>query len=632
MKNNTLFTWVFVHVAALTFAQSKLLVVNDKLSPAGSAQIKGIIGNKLDAAYQNRILAQDINRLVDPFKTRVEERCWQTEFWGKWFTSAVLAYRYRPEPKLKAILDEAVNGLIQTQTPDGYIGNYSTAKSLEQWDIWGRKYSMLGLIAYYDITKDNKSLTAAQKLADHLIKELGDKKVMIAFKGNHRGMAASSVMEPICQLYVRTGQKKYLDFAEEIVREWELPDGPQLLSKANNDVDVAKRFPKPKSWWGYEQGQKAYEMMSCYEGLLELYRLTGKPAYRKAVEKVWENIQQTEINVVGSGASAECWFGGKKLQTIPTKHYQETCVTATWIKLSQQLLRLTGEAKYADAIELAYYNALLGSMKPDGSSWTKYSPLAGIRQEGEDQCKMGTNCCIASGPRGLFTLPLTAVMQEKTGVLVNFFVEGTSHLQSPTGQAIEVIQQTTYPVEGQIRIKLALPKAETMTVKLRIPAWSKQNTLTVNGEVIMGIESGKYLTVNRLWKPTDEVVLSLDMRGRLIRVSEPNQQVAIMRGPLVLSRDNRLGGVDVDEIITPVADKDDYIKIELVEKEPNKSEILAERDDIWLRFNVPFVVDGLEGKPVNIMLCDYASAGNTWEQGSRFRVWLPQLYDPEKGK
>jgi len=211
-------------------------------------------------------------------------------------------------------------------------------------------------------------------------------------------------------------------------------------------------------------------------------------------------------------------------------------------------------------------------------------------------------------------------------------VEGTSHLQSPTGQAIEVIQQTTYPVEGQIRIKLALPKAETMTVKLRIPAWSKQNTLTVNGEVIMGIESGKYLTVNRLWKPTDEIILSLDMRGRLIRVSEPNQQVAIMRGPLVLSRDNRLGGVDVDEIITPVADKDDYIKIELVEKEPNKSEILAERDDIWLKFNVPFVVDGLEGKPVNIMLCDYASAGNTWEQGSRFRVWLPQLYDPEKGK
>src|SRR6218665_1029502 len=104
---------------------------------------------------------------------------------------------------------------------------------------------------------------------------------------------------------------------------------------------------------------------------------------------VWENIKQTEINVVGSGASSECWFGGKKLPTLPAKHYQETCVTATWIKLSQQLLRLTGEARYADAIELAYYNALLGSMKPDGTNWTKYSPLVGLRQEGEDQCKMG---------------------------------------------------------------------------------------------------------------------------------------------------------------------------------------------------------------------------------------------------
>jgi DUF1680 family protein len=102
----------------------------------------------------------------------------------------------------------------------------------------------------------------------------------------------------------------------------------------------------------------------------------------------------------------ECWFGGKQLQVMPIAHYQETCVTATWIKLSQQLLRLTGDAKYADAIEQTYYNALLGSMKPDGSDWAKYSPLAGQRLEGGEQCGMGLNCCVASGPRGLFTLPL----------------------------------------------------------------------------------------------------------------------------------------------------------------------------------------------------------------------------------
>ncbi|MDR6196684.1 hypothetical protein [Siphonobacter sp. SORGH_AS_0500] len=71
-------------------------------------KITGYIGEKLDASYQNRILAQDVDRLVSPFRDRTETRCWQSEFWGKWFTSAVLAYRYKPEPTLRAKLDKAV--------------------------------------------------------------------------------------------------------------------------------------------------------------------------------------------------------------------------------------------------------------------------------------------------------------------------------------------------------------------------------------------------------------------------------------------------------------------------------------------------------------------------------------------
>ena len=140
---------------------------------------------------------------------------------------------------------------------------------------------MLGLLAYYDLTKEQKALTAAGKEADFLMKELTDKNIFIVKKGANRGMAASSVLEPVCQLYNRTGNKKYLDFAEEIVRQWETPDGPQLISKS--DIDVSKRFPKPTNWFSWDQGQKAYEMMSCYEGLLELYRITGKTEYKYAV-------------------------------------------------------------------------------------------------------------------------------------------------------------------------------------------------------------------------------------------------------------------------------------------------------------------------------------------------------------
>ncbi len=623
MKKTNLFLIFLLQLSiAVTSYGQKVVksVINDNLVQANSAVVGGFIGGKLDASYQNRILAQDVNRLVEPFRNRTEDRCWQSEFWGKWFTSAVLAYRYRPEPQLKTVLDQAVSGLLSTQTPDGYIGNYREDKHLEQWDIWGRKYCMLGLLSYYDLTKDKNSLLATRKLADHLMKELTDKKALIVKQGNHRGMAASSVLEPICLLYSRTSDQRYLDFANEIVRQMETSDGPQLISKA--DIDVSERFPKPKSWYGPEQGQKAYEMMSCYEGLLELYRLTGKPEYLEAVKKTWQNILDTEINIAGSGTGMECWFGGKHLQTMHIDHYQETCVTATWIKLSQQLLRLTGEAKYADAIEQTWYNALLGSMHPDGADWAKYTPLAGRRLEGGEQCGMGINCCVASGPRGLFTLPLTAVMSDKEGISINFFVEGTYHLQTPGGKPLEVVQQTDYPATGKITVKLLVPKDEKLKLGIRIPLWSQHTEIEVNGQSIGEVTAGKYANISRLWKPGDVISLAFDMRGRVIRNGSLPENIAIVRGPIVLTRDARLGSPHVDESIKPLIDKDGYVKLEPVG---------VNQDGIWMKYKCLSMIESHkegENKPKEITFCDYASAGNTLDENSWFRVWLPQSIDP----
>ncbi len=54
----------------------------------------------------------------------------------------MLAYRYRPTAGTERKAGQAVDGLIATQTPDGYIGNYADQAHLEAWDIWGRKYCM----------------------------------------------------------------------------------------------------------------------------------------------------------------------------------------------------------------------------------------------------------------------------------------------------------------------------------------------------------------------------------------------------------------------------------------------------------------------------------------------------------
>jgi len=606
---------IFILISLTIIAYPSAAQKQDKLIKADSETLRGFLGDRLMNSYTNRILEQDVDALVEPFRHREETSQWQSEFWGKWFTSAVLAYRYHPTPSLKAKLQEAVSGLIATQTPDGYIGNYAEKARLKEWDIWGRKYCMLGLLDYYDLTKDHKSLNAAKKLADHLIADLDKADGIIVTKGNYRGMAASSILEPICQLYRATKNKKYLIFAEKIVTQWERPDGPQLISKAN--VDVAKRFPKPVNWYSFEQGQKAYEMMSCYEGLLELYRITGKPEYKTAVEYTWQNIYSEEINLAGSGASSEMWFGGKDLQTNPIHHYQETCVTVTWIKLCHQLFRLTGEDKYADAAEQSFYNALLGSMSADGREWAKYTPLSGQRLPGSGQCGMDLNCCIASGPRALFNFPAHMVMKSEKGISINYYAAGTFKTTTPTGKMIEVTQQTRYPKEGSVKISLKLAKPETFAINLRIPYWSVKNRLLLNGRPIENVNPG-FHSVTRNWKDNDVIELELDMRGRVIYAGSKPAFAAILRGPILLARDESFKGIDMAAIVTP-GGKNGYVDLEQV-KAVNS----------WMQFRLQFNPESYKeagDKPVFVDLCDYASAGNTGP--TSFKTWFPQLIDPE---
>ena len=585
--------------------------------PAKQEHLQGYLGNKIDLCIENRIKAEDGLYLVEPFKTRNETRYWQTEFWGKWITSAIKAYEYKHDPELLSHIQQAVSGLLATQTADGYIGNYADNAHLQQWDIWGRKYTLLGLIAYYDLSRDKKVLNAAVRLADHLLSEVGPGKANIVKTGNYRGMPSSSVLEPIMLLYNRTGEQRFLDFAKYIVAQWETPDGPQLISKGLAGVDVADRFPKPEIWWGWENGQKAYEMMSCYEGLLELYRVTGEPLYLEAIEKTVKNIIDTEINIAGSGSAFECWYHGKEKQVYPSYHTMETCVTMTWMKLCDNLLRLTGNPLYADQVEKSAYNALLSAMTPDGSTFAKYSPLEGERSLGEDQCGMHINCCIANGPRAFVMLPSFALMKSREGIVVNLYCQSETEMQLPGNNTVHIHQITDYPVTGSVTIEINPDKDSPFTVSLRIPEWSSETNLKVNGTTVPGIKPGTYQPIDRVWKKGDKIELTLDMRGRL---EKTGHQFALVRGPIVLARDSRFSDGDVDETAV-VTGKDGYVNLEA---NPDKPE------NIWMSFTAPLILGTnleTDSGAKTIKFCDYSSAGNAWNDKDRYRVWLNRTLD-----
>ncbi len=421
----TLFTFMPISSKSQETSSSKPMI---PVNPA-DVKIQGYAGQKIGLCISDRIKKQDAEYLIEPFKYKNETRLWQSEFWGKWMLSAVAAWKYTQDPELMKTMKHAVDGLLETQLENGYIGNYSPQAQCTQWDIWGRKYSMLGLIRYYEISNDKKALNAAKRVADHLLSQVGPGKKDITYTGNYHGMASSSVLEPIVYLYNHTNDKRYLDFAEYIVQQWKTKDGPKLIEKALEGIPVSERFPHPEVWWSWENGQKAYEMMSCYEGLLQLYLVTQKPDYLKAVVAVVNNIIDTEINIAGSGSAFECWYHGIENQTQPTYHTMETCVTITWMKLCNSLLQVTGDSKYADQIEKTFYNALLASMKFDARAIAKYSPLEGRRHSGENQCGMEINCCSANGPRGFMLIPGFAYMQAENEIFVNFYGESEAKIR-----------------------------------------------------------------------------------------------------------------------------------------------------------------------------------------------------------
>jgi uncharacterized protein len=593
------------------------------LTPVSLSDVKisGYTGEKIDLCISERIKKQDIEHLIEPFRLKNETWAWQSEFWGKWMLSAVEAWKYTQDPELMSIIKTAVSGLLETQLENGYIGNYAPESQLTAWDIWGRKYSMLGLIRYYEISNDKKALEAAKRVADHLLTQVGPGKKDITLTGNYHGMASSSVLEPIVYLYNHTGEKRYLDFAEYIVAQWETADGPKLISKAVEGVWVSERFPHPEVWWSWENGQKAYEMMSCYEGLLQLYLVTGNEKYYKAVVDVAENIINTEINIAGSGSAFECWYHGIENQTRPAYHTMETCVTITWMKLCFALLQVTGDSKYADQIEKTFYNALLASMKFDASEIAKYSPLEGVRHAGEEQCGMHINCCNANGPRGFALMPDFAFMQSENTVFVNFYGESSSKTELAEKNKVSIHQQTNYPETGNIIIMVNPEKEADFAVALRIPVWSQQNSIQINGQEITEIQPGTYKTILRKWKKGDKIEIALDLRGRLIQQDEYR---AIVRGPVVLARDTRFGDGFIDEA-SIIQNENGFVELIPVTNKPN---------NIWLAFTVPLVLGtDLEGdfkNPRQIHFCDFASAGNTWDLNTRYRVWLRETLNVMK--
>ena len=613
MKNTIKFLLVFIT------SLSCQCFLNAQTESATSPKVKigGYVGSRIEICNSGMIMQEDVDALVEPFRHKEDRSSWSTEFIGKWMLGAIEMYRYNSDPALLEKISKGIHDLVATQQEDGFIGSYAPEARLTHWDIWGRKYTALALISYYRLTGEKSVLEAAAKSIDCLIKDLNERNVDIASTGNYFGMASCSVLEPVVYLYKETLCQKYLDFALSIVGSIEREGSSQLITKALNEVPVSQRSAFPKRWWSSSNGMKAYEMMSCYEGLVELASVTGNQEYITAAEKTVESIVRDEINIAGSGAAFECWYMGRERQTIPTYHTMETCVTFTWMQFCARLLEKTGKSFYADQFERTMYNALMAAMKDDGSEISKYSPLEGHRSRGEDQCGLCINCCNANGPRGYALIPKTAMTFKDNSLSVNLYLPMEASFASGRN-SVGVKVETGYPVDGKVRLSLDARKMSEFSLALRVPSWSEGKfAVTVNGEAQDCVPDNGYVKICRKWKGGDVVEIDMEIKTKVV---ELNNMQAVVRGPLVFARDSRFADGFVDE--SAVIQKDENGCVDAVP-------VTAEDSFCWLDLQVPMVLganleDDAEKAVRLIHFCDFASAGNDWDRNGRYRVWIPR--------
>jgi hypothetical protein len=232
-------------------------------------------------------------------------------------------------------------------------------------------------------------------------------------------------------------------------------------------------------------------------------------------------------------------------------------------------------------------------------------------------------------------------MTADEGPVINLYAPGSWDLETPHGKKLKLVQETTYPVDDQVTITVHQNRSAAYTISLRIPAWSKETEILVNGESIPA-KTGEYARISREWKDGDKISLKLDLRGRLIQSPGNVNALAVMRGPVVLAMDNRM--VDkADYNLWLYADNtkwthaDDFGGLDYVLPEPVNSSgndvfielkpAASKPSGVWMAFEVPFLyrhTHFFDHRVEPLVLCDYASAGNEYSTKNLFRVWIPQ--------
>lgn len=596
--------------------------------PGGSVRLNGIADRKIRSVCEGTLKSIDMRALADYFRNRADNFA-TGEFWGKIMRAVCLLGSYTGDPELRRIADTACLDMLSIQREDGCISTCPDSvqpKGTHGSDMWERKYALMGLLSYYEWTGKREALDACVKLIQYTNRQIGNPpKTPITETGwAFGGIESSSILEPCMRVYHLTGNADALELGTYIVES-----GCCARENVFSAI-LAGKSPKDIGWNGVakESIAKAYEMMSCFEGLCEYYRATKKQVYLDTVTAFVDKLTEEEITLLGSGGAdapynlgpgtGEQWNRTRYEQTNPDIDLMmETCVTVYWMRLCHQLLRLTGDVKYADMIEVSLYNAIYGALRPDGRFFEYFPRFNGTRNPKVNYSfninGFDLSCCTANGPTGLAMAAELAFCGTPDGLAVNLFENAECTYRLGGEGKVTLRMTSSYPRLGMAELTVTdiVGCADDFAIYLRVPGFSEDYRVIKNRDVahcLTGVP-GTYLKIggDGSIRPSDTYLICFDIPVVCHPAPHGSNRagdgyVAYTYGSVLLARDRR-DGRDPNE---PV--KDTGIKTWAVS---------PSRYGGFLTMEVTTESETLH-------FIDYMSAGNDWN-GTTFASWLPVL-------
>jgi uncharacterized protein len=456
----------------------------------------------------------------------------------KWIESVGFALQSQPLPELRSQTDTMIHEVVAVQETSGYLNTYYVGDHKSERMLWKTQttghelynigHLLQGAIAYYRATGDPTLLQAGMRFVDgFLLPGYGPGANQAPIVAGHPEIEMSLI-----ELYRTTGNKQYLDLAGYILHG----DSREPLTQRQ----IVYMFCGiPFTSRTKLEGHAVRAMYACC-GATDYYLETGDPAYWKTLNVLWDDLAAHQLYVTGGvGARSDGEAFGNAYELPNERAYGESCAAIGNMMWNWRMLSATGDAKFTDVMERALYNGINSGMSLDGKLYCYRNPLAFDPATGDKIRNpwYDTTCCPPNLERTFAALPGYFYSTSAEGVYVHLYDNSEMKWHLPSGNPLTVRQTTQYPWEGTVEVSVTPASPEEFTLFVRIPGWSKQNSVKVNGKEIAGVRAGEYLPVRRRWASGDKLMLSFDMRPQVVHanpaVADDRGRIALQRGPVV---------------------------------------------------------------------------------------------------